>query len=106
MLRERIRPLRKQKRNPLLQGAKSAIDETAQDTVTLTISGVKKKLVAYELSMVSLGNSYLCHNYAEWFNKDAYNGWINADDVVRGMAASEPDLDYYGRIQYYVSGIY
>ena len=83
--------------------AKSVVDETAVDSVTLTISGVQKKLVAYDLSMVSLGNSYLCHNYAEWFNKDAYNGWINADDTVRGMAASEPDLDYYGRIQYYLN---
>lgn len=83
--------------------AKSVLDENATDSVTLTISGVQKKLVAYDLSMISLGNSYLCHNYAEWFNKDAYNGWINADDVVRGMAASEPDLDYYGRIQYYLN---
>lgn len=83
--------------------AKSLLDETASDSVTLTISGVQTKLVAYDLSMVSLGNSYLCHNYAEWFNKDAYNGWINADDEIRGMAASEPDLDYYGRIQYYIN---
>ena len=83
--------------------AKSVLDENATDSVTLTISGVQKKLVAYDLSMVSLGNSYLCHNYAEWFNKDLYNGWINAGDTVRGMAASEPDLDYFGRIQYYVN---
>ncbi len=83
--------------------AKSVLDETATDSVTLTISGVQKKLVAYDLSMVSLGNSYLCHGYAEWFNKDAYNGWINADDEIRGMAASEPDLDYFGRIQYYIN---
>lgn len=83
--------------------AKSVLDETATDSVTLTIDGVQKKLVAYDLSMVSLGNSYLCHGYAEWFNKDAYNGWINSTDVIRGMAASEPDLDYYGRIQYYIN---
>ncbi len=83
--------------------AKSVLDESATDSVTLTISGVQTKLVAYDLSMVSLGNSYLSHGYAEWFNKDAYNGWINADDVIRGMAASEPDLDYYGRIQYYIN---
>ena len=82
--------------------AASMLDETAYDEVTITISGVQKKIVAYDLSMISLGNSYLCHGYAEWFNKDAYNGWINADDTIRGMAASEPDLDYYGRIQYYV----
>lgn len=82
--------------------AESMVDPTAYDEVTITISGVQKKLVAYDLRMVSLGNSYLCHGYAEWFNKDAYNGWINADDTIRGMAASEPDLDYYGRIQYYV----
>ena len=83
--------------------AKSVLDETALDSVTLTIDGVQKKLVAYDLSMVSLGNSYLCHGYAEWFNKDAYNGWINSTDIIRGMAASEPDLDYYGRIQYYIN---
>lgn len=83
--------------------AKSVVDESATDSVTLTISGVQKKLVAYDLSMVSLGNSYLCHNYAEWFDKSSYNGWIDETDIVRGMAASEPDLDYYGRIQYYVN---
>ncbi len=83
--------------------AASVLDESACDSVTLNISGVQTKLVAYDLSMVSLGNSYLCHGYAEWFNKDAYNGWINSTDVIRGMAASEPDLDYYGRIQYYIN---
>ena len=83
--------------------AKSALDESATDSVTLNISGVQTKLVAYDLSMVSLGNSYLCHNYAEWFDKSSYNGWIDETDIVRGMAASEPDLDYYGRIQYYIN---
>jgi len=83
--------------------AKSVLDESATDSVTLTISGVQTKLVAYDLSMVSLGNSYLCHNYAEWFDLSKYNGWIDETDVVRGMAASEPDLDYYGRIQYYIN---
>ena len=83
--------------------ATSVLDENATDSVTLTISGVQKKLVAYDLSMVSLGNSYLHHAYAEWFDKSSYNGWIDETDVTRGMAASEPDLDYYGRIQYYIN---
>ncbi len=83
--------------------AKSVLDESAIDTITLTISGVQKKLVAYDLSMISLGNSYLCHNYAEWFDKSSYNGWIDETDVIRGMAASAPDLDYFGRIQYYIN---
>ena len=83
--------------------ATSMVDETAYDEVTLTISGVQKKIVAYDLRMISLGNSYLHHGYAEWFDKSSYNGWIDETDITRGMAASKPDNDYYGRIQYYIN---
>ena len=78
--------------------ATSVLDETAYDTVTLTFSNIPTKTVAYDLKLMLIGNSYLEHAP----NKD-YVCWLPMGEPARGMAASAPGLDYYGRLVHYLT---
>ena len=72
-------------------------DKNATDSVEIEISGQRKKTLVYDLKLMSIGNSYLRHGY-----NPNYSIWMKADEPLRGMAASDPELDYFHRIQYYL----
>ncbi len=68
---------------------------TLTDDVTLTLSNIPRRTVAYDLKLMLIGNSYLEHPYLATADKTLYNGFMDSTDVPRGMAATDPTLDYY-----------
>lgn len=83
--------------------ASSVMDETAKASITLNLSNIPTRTVAYDLKLMLIGNSYLEHGYLATADKDLYNGYLNKNDVPRGMAATSPELDYYSRLCYYLT---
>ena len=83
--------------------ASSVMDETAKASVTLTLSNIPTRTVAYDLKLMLIGNSYLEHGYLATADKTLYNGYLDKNDVPRGMAATSPELDYYSRLCYYLT---
>lgn len=83
--------------------ASSVMDETAKASITLTLSDIPTRTVAYDLKLMLIGNSYLEHAYLATADKDLYNGYLNKNDIPRGMAATSPELDYYARLCYYLT---
>lgn len=73
-------------------------DSSFKGTITITVSGQRNKIAAYDFKYLAIGNSYLLHGY-----NANYSIWQKADDIARGMAASEPDLDYFHRVQYHLN---
>ena len=83
--------------------ASSVMDETAKDSITLTLTNIPTRTVAYDLKLMLIGNSYLEHGYLATADKTLYNGYLDKTDVPRGMAATSPELDYYSRLCYYLT---
>ena len=83
--------------------AASVMDATATDSITLTFSNIPTKTVAYDLKLMLIGNSYLEHAYLATADKTLYNGYLDKNDVPRGMAATSPELDYYARLCHYLT---
>lgn len=71
---------------------------TLTDDVTLTLSNIPRRTVAYDLKLMLIGNSYLEHSYLATADKTLYNGFMDTTDVPRGMAATSPELDYYAQL--------
>lgn len=78
--------------------ATSVLDSTAKASVTLTLSNIPKRTVAYDLKLMLIGNSYLEHAY-----KQGFDMWLKADEAPRGMAASAADKDYYSLLCKYLT---
>lgn len=78
--------------------AQSNQDKNATDSVEITVSGQRKKASSYEFRLLSIGNSYLRHQY-----HPNYSIWLPYGEEPRGMAASAYDKDYYARLQYYLT---
>lgn len=72
-------------------------DPDFNGSITLKVSGQRNKVAAYDFNYLAIGNSYCKHGY----NKN-YSIWMAVDQPLRGMAASEPDLDYFHRTQYHI----
>ena len=68
---------------------------TLTDDITLTLTNIPRRTVAYDLKLMLIGNSYLEHGYLATADKTLYNGYMDTTDVPRGMAATDPTLDYY-----------
>ena len=76
----------------------TAVENPAfKGSITVKVSGQRNKIAAYDFKYLAIGNSYCNHGY----NKN-YSIWLPADAPTRGMAASEPDLDYFHRTQYHI----
>lgn len=71
---------------------------TLTDDITLTLTNIPRRTVAYDLKLMLIGNSYLEHGYLATADKDLYNGYMSPTDVPRGMAATSPELDYYSQL--------
>ncbi len=78
--------------------ASSIMDETATASITLTFSNIPTRTVAYDLKLMLIGNSYLEHGYLATADKTLYNGYMDKNDIPRGMAATSPELDYYSQL--------
>ncbi len=78
--------------------ATSKEDSSFSSSVTISISGQRKKLAAYEFNYYAVGNSFLTHG-----GTTQYQVWAGPENPVIGMAASKDELDYYHRIQYYLT---
>lgn len=78
--------------------AQSNQDKNATASVEITVSGQRKKASSYEFRLLSIGNSYLRHQYHHH-----YSIWLPYGEEPRGMAASAYDKDYYARLQYYLT---
>ncbi len=72
--------------------------KTVTDDITLTLSNIPRRTVAYDLKLMLIGNSYLEHPYLATADKDLYNGFLSPTDTPRGMAATSPELDYYAQL--------
>ncbi len=72
--------------------------KTLTDSVTLTLSDIPRRTVAYDLKLMLIGNSYLEHPYLATADKELYNGFLSPTDPPRGMAATSPELDYYAQL--------
>ena len=73
-------------------------DSSFKGSVTLTITGQRNKIAAYDFKYLALGNSYCNHG-----GTDQFAIWCSPSEPTRGMAASKPELDYYNRVQYYLA---
>ncbi|MBE6681857.1 MAG: Ig-like domain-containing protein [Ruminococcaceae bacterium] len=71
---------------------------TLTDDITLTLTNIPRRTVAYDLKLMLIGNSYLEHGYLATADKTLYNGYMDKTDVPRGMAATSPELDYYAQL--------
>ncbi len=78
--------------------ATSVEDSTCSGTITISITGQREKIAAFDFKYYAIGNSYLNHG-----GTDQFSIWCGPSETSRGMAASEPDLDYYHRIQHYLT---
>ena len=78
--------------------ATSKEDSAFSGSVTISISGQRKKLAAYEFNYFAVGNSFLTHG-----GTTQYQVWAGPEKTEIGMAASKDELDYYHRIQYYLT---
>ena len=78
--------------------ATAVVDPTASSSITLTFTNITAKTVAYDLKLMSIGNSYLEHGYLSTADKEKYNGFMAPTDIPRGMAATSPEEDYFHKI--------
>jgi len=77
----------------------TAVEDSAfSSSINIAVSGQRNKIAAYDFSYLCIGNSYSNHGY-----NPNYSIWLPANEPSRGMAASKVELDYYHRVQYYLT---
>lgn len=77
----------------------TAVEDPAfSASIVIDVTGQREKIAAYDFSYLCIGNSYSRHGY-----NANYSIWLPSTEEPRGMAASKPELDYYHRVQYYLT---